>query len=243
MTVTNPTLWYDNFVSQIANLAVISSANAAFNTQLPGIIDYAEGRCYREVDFLRTQETVTSIVCSSGNRNLTISSSTSYFISLDSVSVITPVTATASNGTRNPLQPISREFIDAIYPSGQTVTGVPAYFAMMSDTEIVLGPPPDAAYATEMFGEQRPAPLTSTNSSTYLTQYCPDLFIAAAMVYVSGYLQNYGAQSDDPKMSQTWENQYKMLSGSVQVEQLRAAMESQGWTSQAPNPIASPPRA
>lgn len=242
MTIGTPTLWYDNFVSQLANLMVISSANTAFNTQLPGIIDYAEGRIYREVDFNYTQETVTSLTCSSGNRNFTVSSSASYFVTLDAINVITPVTASASNGTRNTVQAISREFIDSVYPSGQTVTGVPVYFAIMDDTSVIFGPAPDAAYATEVFGEQRPTPLSSGNSSSYLTQYCPDLFVAAAMVYATGYLQNFGAQSGDPKMSQTWESQYQTLFQSVQVEQLRAAMKSQGWTSQPPNPIATPPR-
>ena len=66
--------------------------------------------------------------------------------------------------------------------------------------------------------------------------------MAAAMVYASGYLQNFGGQGD-PKMSASWEGQYNVLFQSVQVEQLRAAMKSQGWTSQAPNPIATPARA
>lgn len=235
MTVTSPTLWYDNYVSQVSNLMVISSANTAFGIMLPGMIDYAEQRLYREVDFLRTQDTVTSLVCSSGNRNLDLSSSNFYFITVDSISIITPVTATSSNGTRNPVQAVSREFIDSIYPSGQTVTGIPAYYAMSTDTEIVFGPAPDAAYATEAFGEVRPAPLTSSNSSTYLTQYCPDLFIAASMVFASNYLQ-------DAEAAKRWEEQYNLLVKSAHVEQLRAAMQSQGWTSQEPNPIATPPR-
>ena len=152
MTIGTPTLWYDNFVSQLANLMVISSANTAFNTQLPGIVDYAEQRIYREVDFNFTQETVTSLICSSGNRNFTVSSSASYFVTLDSINIITPSTATSSNGTRNPVQWVSREFIDSIYPSGQTITGVPAYSAVMDDTSVIFGPAPDAAYATEVFG-------------------------------------------------------------------------------------------
>ena len=233
---------YSSYVSQLANLMVISSANTAFNTQLPGIIDYAEGRIYREIDFLRTQITDATASVSSGNRNFTVPSSIGTFITVDQVSIITPSTATSSNGTRNPVTPISREYIDAVYPSGQATTGVPLFYAMASDTEILFGPAPDAAYKAEVIGEQRPAALSSTNSSTYLTQYIPDVFMAASMVYASGYLKDFGAQGDDPKMAVSWEGQYQTLVQSAQVEQLRAGHKSQGWTTQSPNQIATPPR-
>jgi hypothetical protein len=242
MTVATPTLNYTSFVSQLANLMVISSANVAFNTQLPGIIDYAEQRIYREIDFMRTQVTDATTTVSSGNREFTIGSSSQYFVSVDQISIITPVTASASNGTRNPVQMVSRDFIDTVYPSGQTVTGVPLFYAMNSDTDVIFGPAPDAAYVAEVTGEQRPTPLSASNSSTYLTQYIPDVFIAAAMVYACGYQSNFGAQSDDPRSAQSWEGQYQVLMQSAAVEQLRLAGKSQGWTPQSPNPIATPPR-
>lgn len=230
---------YTTYVQQLSNLMVIGSTDANFVTMLPGMIDYAEGRIYRELDPLYAQVTDTTNI-SSGNRNMTPPTNVGSYITIDAVNVITPVTATSTNGTRNPLTPVSPETMDALYPSGQTVTGVPSLYAMRSPTVVLLGPAPDAAYQTEVIGLQRPTALTSANSSTFLTQYCPDLFIAASMVFASGYMRDFGAQADNPQIGASWESQYKTLFQSASNEQSRAKWEAAGWTSQAPTPLATP---
>ncbi len=232
-------LTYTTYVQQLSNLMVILSTDANFQTFLPGCIDYAEQRCYRELDLLYTQVTDTTNV-SSGNRDMTPPTTLGTYITIDAVNVITPVTATSSNGTRNPLTPVAPEVVDAIYPSGQIVTGVPSMYAMRSPTVVLLGPAPDAAYQVETIGIQRPTPLSSNNTSTILTTYVPDLFIAASMVFASGYMRDFGAQTDNPQMGASWEAQYKSLFQSASVEQARAKWESQGWTSQQPTQLTQP---
>lgn len=228
---------YTTYVAQLSNLMVIPSTDANFTTFLPGCIDYAEQRIYRELDLLYTQVTDTTSV-SSGNRNLTPPTATGTYITIDSINIMTPSGTTTSNGTRNPLIPVSPEVVDALYPSGQTVTGVPMMYALRSPTTVILGPAPDAAYVAEVIGVQRPAALSSANSSTFLTQYIPDVFMAASMVFASGYMRDFGAQgADNPQMSQSWESQYKTLAGSANLEQLRAKWQSQAWTSQQPSPL------
>lgn len=228
-------LTYTTYTAQIANLMVISSTDANFQTMLPGMIDYAEQRTYRELDPLQVQVTDTTTL-SSGNRNMTPPTTLGTYITIDSVNVITPVTATSTNGTRNPLTPVSPEFMDAAYPSGQTVTGVPEFYAMRSPTVVLLGPAPDAGYQAEIIGIQRPTALSSTNTTTFLTTYCPDIFIAASMIYASGYQRDFGGQADNPQMGGSWEGQYQLLIKSAQMEQARAKWESDGWTSQNPAP-------
>lgn len=241
------TLNYNQFVSQIANLIVVSSNDANFQTMLPGMIDYGEQRIYRELDPLRVQITDSATSLSSGNRNFTVPNSSisalpgSYII-VDNINVITPSSMTAATGSRVQLTPTSREFIDIAYPSGQNATGVPEFFAMASDTQVILGPAPDLPYPVEIIGVQRPAPLSASNSSTFLTQYVPDLFIAGCMVFASGYMRDFGQQADNPQMGASWESQYNKLFASAQVEQLRAKFQSQGWTSDSPSPIATPQR-
>lgn len=233
---------YNQWVTDLANLCIVSSGDTNFQSILPACIDYAEQRIYREIDLLHTQVTDASGALSSGIRTASLSTAQGTFITVDVINVITPVTATASNGTRNQVTPASRDYIDLVYPSGQTVTGVPQYFAMNSNSEVIFGPSPDAAYKIEVMGEQRPTPLSSGNSSTYLTQYIPDVFLAASMVFMTGYLKDFGSQTDDPKMAQSWSDQYEKLKASAQIEQLRAAFKSAAWTSQSPNPAATPPR-
>lgn len=236
------TLWYSNYVSQAANLMVISSNDANFQTMLPGMIDYAEQRIYRELDPLRVQITDTTAALSSGNRNLTVPTGAGTYIIIDNINVITPSSMTAATGSRVQLTPVSREFLDIAYPSGQTATGVPEFWAMASDTQILLGPSPDLPYPVEVIGVQRPTPLSASNSSTFLTQYAPDLFVAASMVYAFGFMRDFGGQSDNPQAAASWEVQYSKLFQSAQIEQLRAKYQSQGWTSDSPSPIATPQR-
>lgn len=232
---------YTSYVNQISNLMVIPSTDSNFTTMLPGMIDYAEQRIYRELDLLATQITDTGTV-SSGNRNFSLPTTTGTYIVVDQINIMSSVGTGSSNGTRNQVMPVSREYVDLIYPSGQTVTGVPQVFARASNTAVIFGPAPDGAYTAEVIGTQRPTPLSSTNSSTILTQYVPDLFIAASMVFGSGYMRDFGSQADNPSMAQSWESQYTTLMRSAAVEQARSKFESEGWTSQQPSPVATPPR-
>jgi hypothetical protein len=234
---------YGTYVGQITNLLVVQSTDPNFTTMLPGMIDYAEQRLYRELDLLYTQVTDATTAVSSGNRNFTLPTTTGNpYIIVDNINIITPSTTTSSNGTRNQLMPTSREFLDITYPSGQANTGVPQFFAMASNTDVIFGPAPDAPYTAEVIGVQRPSPLSSGNSSTILTQYVPDLFIAASMIFGSGYQRDFSAQGDNPQAGVAWEKQYMTLFQSASVEQARAKFQSEGWTSDQPSPIATPKR-
>jgi len=231
---------YDSYVAQISNLMVTSTADPNFNTMLPGMIDYAEQRIYRELDLQNTRVSDTTVTLSSGYNFVTLPTD-QYILVVEQFNVLSPVGSLSSNGTRNPLMPVTKEYIDFAWPTS-TATGVPIYYAPLNDTTFKIGPAPDQAYPLEVVGTVRPTPLSSGNSSTWLTQHLPDLFIAASMVFAAGYMRNYGAQADDPQMPGSWESQYRTLFASANAEELRKRFQSQGWTNQTPNPIATPPR-
>lgn len=232
------TINYTSYVAQLSNLMVIPSTDSNFITFLPGCIDYAEQRIYRDLDLLYTQTTDATKQVSSGVREFILSTAVGTYITVDQFNIITPSGTLSSAGTRVPLVPTSPEFLDASFPTNlSSFSGTPEYYAMRSNTLVLLGPPPDGPYYAETIGIQRPLALSSANSSTILTQYIPDLFIAASMVFGSGYMRNFGSQADNPQMSQSWETQYGLLMKSAAVEQFRAKHESQGWTSQQPSPL------
>lgn len=232
---------YSTWVDQLSNMTVIGSTDANFLTMLPGAIDYAEGRIYRELDLLVTRITTTTTL-SSGNRNVTLPTSAGTYRVVETVNVITPSTVTSSYGSRVPLVMTSRDFVDNIYPSGQTSTNTPEFVAMVSNAAMILGPSPDAAYQLEVVGTIQPTPLSSSNTTTFLTTMLPDLWMAATMVYASAYMRDFGAGTDDPKMSQSWENTYQTLIQSAGLENVRAKYQSGGWTSMQPSPVATPQR-
>lgn len=229
-----------SYVTQIATLAVVAENDPAFVAILPQMITYAENRMYRDLDFLSTVFTRNSYAVTASSRNLTVSSDD--FVTIQEVNVITPAgTTTPDNGTRIALLPTTKEFINAAYPSN-LYKSTPTYFAMVDQNNMLVGPWPDETYTVEITGTIRPASLSATNKATFISQYLPDLFIMASMIYVSGYQRNFGRANDDPQMAVTYESQYKGLLQSAMVEEARKKFASAAWTSMSPAPVASPTR-
>ena len=230
---------YTTYVAQIANIMAVESTTTQFQIMLPGMIDYAEQRIYRELDLLNTVVRNDSSSLLTGNRNFTLPTTTNgNFITVQGINVITPAGNTADNGTRNALQPTVRDFLDTVWNSS-TGAGLPALFAMIDQFNIIVGPWPNAAYRVEVIGTIRPTPLSMTNTTTFLTQYLPDLFLAASMIFASGYQRDFGSQADNPAQSQSWETQYEKLFTSANTEELRKKFAGPGWTSL--SSIATPP--
>ncbi len=235
---------YTTYVDQLSNLMVQGSTEANFLTFLPGCIDYAEQRIYRELDLQTTRVADATTTVSSGVRNFTIPTTTpnGNFVVVEQINILTPVTATSSYGTRNPLTLVTKEYLDFAWPSAASNTGVPLFMAPLNQTTFIFGPAPDAAYTAEVVGTIRPLPLSASNSSTFLTQNLPDVFMAASMVFATAYQRNFGAMADDPAQGVTWEGQYKTLMASANIEELRKRFMGPAWQPMTPSPVATPPR-
>jgi hypothetical protein len=235
-------LTYAQYKTQIATMAVVEETNTAFLEILPQMITYAENRMYRDLDFLFTSTSITGYSLTIGNRVLTIPEGT--IVVSEQINIITPAGQTNPNtNTRNPCLPVTKEYLDAVYgSSSSSYRGMPQYFAPFNDNVFYFGPAPDAAYGVEIVGTYRPASLSSTNTTTFLSLYLPDLLIMASMIYVSAYQRNFGRANDDPQMAITYESQYKALLQGAMVEEARKKFESSGWSSQSPSVVASPSR-
>ena len=234
-------LTYSSYVQQISTMAVIPSNDTNFTIILPQMISYAELRMQRDLDFLSTQISTTAYSFTSNNNTLTLP--TSQFIVPQTFEVV-------NSGVSSPLLPVTKEFIQNVYGSGST-TGLPQYFAVYGgDTAttgntsqyMIVGPTPNSNYAVRLTGTVRSAPLSATNTTTYISTYLPDMFIFASMIYISAYQRNFGRANDDPAMAQTYESQYQALKVSALTEANRAKFEAAAWTSYSPAPAATPSR-
>lgn len=237
---------YSQLVSNTATITVITSGvlvNGDNNFQgiMGAAIDYAEGRIYRDLDIPAARVVDTSVTCSSGVRSITLGTTLGTLLAVEAFNLYTPVGATSSNATRIPLMPVAQSVIDVVYPSAGS-PGQPEFFARITDSQVIFGPTPDQAYGTEVTATIRPAPLSASNSSTWLTQNLPELMQAAVNVFMFGHMRDFGAQSDDPKAAQSWESQYQALKASAEVDSLRQKFQSQQWTSEIPSQVATPPR-
>lgn len=233
-------LTYATYKSALATLSVVPETDANWLSILPDAIEYAELRIYRDLDLLSTVQVNTSFSTTANASKVAITQGT--FVTLQNVNVITPAgTADPDQGTRVPLLPVSKEYIQYSWPSA-TNAGVPSYFAMIDERTFSLGPWPDAAYTLEIVGTVRPETLSASNTTTFISQYLPDLFLMASMIFISGYQRNFGRQSDDPQMAQSYESQYLALLKGATVEEYRKKFAASGWTSNSPSPVATPGR-
>lgn len=219
---------YSDYVSSMSNLMVVDPSDTNFVQILPSIINSAEQRIYRDLDLISTIVTDTSTSTTSGSRSITIPVA---FVVVEYLNILN------GSGGRIPLTPAGRAWLDTIW-GDQSVQGQPLYYAMVTQNSMVLGPVPDAPYTVEVVGTQRPAPLSSTNTVTFISTYLWDLFIAASMIFASGYLKNYGAAADNPQMALSWDAEYAKILSAANVEELRKKHQSQAWSAQFPTPAA-----
>lgn len=233
-------LTYNQFVTELALLSQFNATDPNFLSNLPSCIDYATDRIVRELNLINTVTANSTLSCSTGTRIVDLSGLSPIFNVLLDINVLTPAGTTNPDlAIRVPLTIQSRAFMNAVYGSGPTtagaVTGVPEYFALVTDQSIQVGPYPDQAYQLEIIGTVRPTPLSPSNATNWISLYLPDLFLAAAMIQMSGFKMNFSAQADDPKMAMSWETQYVTLRDSAATEDAMRKYYSTGWNSQLPS--------
>ena len=96
--------------------------------------------------------------------------------------------------------------------TGQDVTGFPKYYAMfggatgLTDTTsggLYLAPTPDANYKFRIYYNAMPVALSGSNTTTYLSNYMPQILLYACLVEAYGFLKG------PMDMLTLYENKYK----------------------------------
>ena len=227
------TITYDEVISQLKTMLAIelNDEDANFTRIIPAMMLYADGRIYRELNFLANKITQ-PITLTALNREVQLPASVRV---LRAINVVTPVGPIAFTSKRNPLERISVESLDFFWPDASLNPSVPRKYAVFGintgptvpGTDLIYTvrfmPTPDKAYAAELLGEIRPDPLAPENPETFLSVYYPELLIAACMIYGSGYQRDFGAQADDPARAVSWEAQYMALRNGVMQTVARMA--------------------
>lgn len=190
---------------------------------------YAEHRISRDLVLLAERVIDTSLTTTAGSRYLNMADM--YWGQLtvvENLALIVPSGETTSDGTRYSFDATSLDALDMIWPqesltmNPSDATWIGRYWAMLDDHNVALAPTPDDAYQAVFTGLRYPAPLSTTNTETYISQWYPALLMAACMVFLTGALKrNFGAQADDPQQAMSWERQYELLLGPAKDEELR----------------------
>lgn len=227
---------YTSYVAELANLGAYVQTDQNFVANLPACIDYAEQRLYRELDLLDTSIADYSTTLTAGTRQAGLADT---FVVVDAINVLSPVGTDQDDATRNPVTRVSKEVLLTLWPS-TSVQGVPEIFAMLDQWTALFGPAPDQAYQLEVLGTYRPDPLSASNPNTFLTDHLPDLFMAASMIQLSGFMRNFSSAGNDPQMSVNWESQYEKLLASALTEEQRKFGWGAAWTTYPASQSAQP---
>jgi len=256
MPNTTP-LTYNGYVSQIATMAVVNTTTTAgvvvgvddaFNAIIPQMLNYAELRIQRDLDLLPTMT----------SKNYTLTTATNLFtISTDDFVTIQTILLNSGTGGNVPLLPTTKEYLQNVYGNA-TNAGVPAYYAMYGgdratggnvDNNLILGPWPDNTYTVVVTGTIRAPTLyksattaAANTGTTFISTYLPDLLVMASMIYISAFQRNFGRESDDPAMAQSYESQYQGLLKGATVEEYRKKFQASAWSSMPSSPVATPSR-
>lgn len=223
---------YNTFVSTIANLSALDPTQPEFVQIMPQVIAYAEDRIYRELDILDSVSINNSGSLVANNRNFTLPAAPyGAFLTITGLNVLY-----GSGPQRKQMQPVAMAYLNSVWGS-PTNPGLPEYFSLVRQDLVQVGPWPDQNYNVEVIGTFQPEPMSATNTTTFLTIFLPDLLIAAGMIFFSGYMRDFGSQSDNPQQAQSWQNQYDILFKSAMMLELRKKFAGPGWTSLSSVPI------
>lgn len=229
---------YDDLVATLANLIPIAADDANFGQILPATLDYAQNRIQNDLS-LMAHEAAATVALTPGTRSATLPTPSGagngpiYIV--ESCNVVTPAGTAPDSGTRNSVQRTTVESLNYQWGSA-TDTALPVQFAMLNDTTALFGPFPDAAYIAEFIGVYNPPSLSSSTQETWISINMPELLIAACMIFLTGWMRDFGQQSDDPQAGQSWEAVYQALLAADAVQEARKRAGIPGWVPAQPQP-------
>jgi hypothetical protein len=169
---------YSDFLTQVRSYTEVDS-NVLSDTLIAQFIRNTELGIAGAVDYDETRKYATSSFTAS-KRYLVMPAD---FLIIRSLQVFS---TTDQTGTRNFMEKRDTSFISEYNSSG--ATGQPKYYANWDDSNIVVAPTPDQAYAVQLNYIIDPPSFTSTNS-TYLSQYQESLLLHGVLTETLSYLK------------------------------------------------------
>jgi len=144
---------YATLVSQIQQY--LQNDESTFVAQIPTFVQLAERKIYDAAQLPVTRKNVTA-TATLGSPNLGVPDDFNSIYEL----------AVTSSGNQTFLINKDVSFIREMYPAS-TTQGLPLYYALMDNRNILMGPTPDAAYSMEMHYFAYPTSIVSA-STTWL---------------------------------------------------------------------------
>ena len=197
---------YTELLQKIRDYTEVDS-NVLTSTILDGMIENAEFRILRDVDSDSNRRYDTANLITSDR-----------FIGRPAgLLVVRSAQIVDSQGSSQPdnrefLQYRDTSFMSEFNPTGET--GVPKYYSLWDEQNIVVAPTPDATYTIQLNYILKDPGLSSTNTTTYISQNFPNGLLYACLVEAYGFLK--GPQD----LLQLYEQKYKQVVEGFSIEQM-----------------------
>ena len=197
---------YAELVQKIRDYTEVD-ANVLTATIVDGFISDAEFRILRDVDSDNNRRYATALLAAS-----------SRFITVpDNLLVVRSAQIVDSDGVGSADNREFLEYRDTSYMSEYNstgVTGVPKYYSMWDEEKIVVAPTPDANYTIQLNYILKDQGLSSTNTTTYISQKFPNGLLYACLVEAFSFLKGPN------DLFQLYEGKYKQVVEGFSVEQM-----------------------
>lgn len=192
---------YSELVTKIRDYTEVDS-NVFTSTIINGFIQDAEFRILRDVDSDNNRQYATT--------NIVINQK--YFNTPSDLLIIRSAQVFDTNGDINFLDVRDMSFINEYNQANNT--GKPKYYANWDENTVIVAPTPDQTYEIQLNYILKPTGLSSTNTTTYLSQQFPNGLLYACLIEAFGFLK--GPQD----MLQYYENRYKQAIEGFSLEQM-----------------------
>jgi hypothetical protein len=174
---------YDELVTKIRDYTEVDS-NVLTSTIVNGFIEDAEFRILRDVDSDNNRRYVTANLIS-GTRFI---DTPQNLLVIRSAQIVDSELADGdTNQNRDFLQYRDVNFMSEFNPAA--AQGVPKYYSNWDETRIVVAPTPDQTYTIQLNYILKPAGLSSTNTTTYLSLEFPNGLLYACLAEAYGFLK------------------------------------------------------
>lgn len=178
---------YTELLQQIRDYTEVDSS-VLTNSICDTFIKNAEYRIFREADADYSREYATSSFNANNKYLLLPDDNTDEgTTTIRRAFIVRSVIVTNSSSNQVALDPRDDTFITEYNSSG--ATGFPKYYSMYRENAIQVAPTPDAAYAVTLDYVYTPDNLSSTNTTTYISQNAPELLLYACLVEAFAYLK------------------------------------------------------
>ena len=187
-----PLSTYDELKTSIADFLDRTDLTSV----IPDFIKLAEADMNRKVRYWRMENRASASV------------STQY--SAIPSDFLEPIRLHLETGDYRPLELISQQDMQVRRRDNLNTSGRPAYYAF-TQGELELYPTPDGTYGLEMNYYQRIPELSTTQTSNWMLQYFPDVYLYGSLVHSAPYL-------DDDNRASVWSAYYQQAIDAIMRE-------------------------